>query len=95
MRCRTHALAAGLRADPLAELLVIQQGTMRIEDLRFRPTQFSLYALLQTHQIFGATLKRGFEPTALFIGHRRRDPVMRDRDRAASDDMGPASGQAG
>ena len=95
MRCRTHALAAGLRADPLAELLVIQQGTMRIEDLRFRPTQFSLYALLQTHPIFGATLKRGFEPTALFIGHRRRDPVMRDRDRAASDDMGPASGQAG
>jgi hypothetical protein len=68
---------------------------MGIKDLRFRPAQFSLYALLQPRQIIGATPKRGLEAMTLFIGHRRRDPVMRDRDPAASDDIGLPSGQAG
>ena len=88
-------LLVDVLADPLAELRVIEQGTMRIENLRLRPAEFSLYALLQTRQVFGSALNCGFEASVLFTGHGSRDPVMRNRGPPPSDDMGIPSGQAG
>ena len=88
-------LMVDVREDPIAKLPVIQQGAMRVKDLRFRPTQLSLYTLLQTRQIVGATLERGLEAPTLFTGHRRCDPVMRNRGSPPAYDMRLASGQAG